>query len=198
MLKKLFLFTFIFFIGFVNNAFAHTGLEGSSPQNGEVVIEELQQITLNFETKVEQTSTFELKDSNGASIPVENITLSEYQMAGSLSNPLENGKYQVNWKIIGADGHPIEGEFSFSVDLPVTETTPEEQEEIQSQPNDQENTDTDTTDSIETDKDTETLNETTEEDVQQNKLPSYVIPSIIGVLIIIVVGSFLLIMKRKK
>ncbi|MEK3992952.1 MULTISPECIES: copper resistance protein CopC [Robertmurraya] len=187
MLKKLSLLTIIFFIGFVNNTFAHTGLESSIPQNGQVIKEELKQITLNFETKVEQNSTFELKYSNGDTIPVENITLSEFQMVGSLINPLENGTYQINWKIIGADGHPIEGELSFSVDVPVSETAPENTEEPQSQPDDAANTEN-----------TETRIETEQEDVQQNKLPSYVIPSIIGILIVIVIGSFLLILKRKK
>ena len=37
----------------------------------------------------------------------------------------------MKWKIIGADGHPIEGEFSFSVDVPVTEAPAEEQVETQ-------------------------------------------------------------------
>lgn len=193
MLKKLSLLTIIFFIGFVNNAFAHTGLESSIPQNGQVIKEELKQITLNFETKVEQNSTFELKYSNGDTIPVENITLSEFQMVGSLINPLENGTYQINWKIIGADGHPIEGELSFSVDVPVSETAPENTEEPQSQPDGAVNTE-----NTETNEDTETRIETEQEDVQQNKLPSYVIPSIIGILIVIVIGSFLLILKRKK
>lgn len=198
MFKKLFLCTFIFFIGFVNNALAHTGLESSSPQNGEVVVEDLKQIALNFETKVEQNSTFELKSSNGDSIPVESITLSDNQMVGSLSNSLENGDYQVNWKIIGADGHPIEGDFSFSVNMPVSETPSEGHNETQSEPNVQENTNLDAIESTETDKDTDTLNETTVEDGQKNKLPSYVIPTLIGVLFIIVIISFLFIMKVKK
>ena len=75
---------------FVNNALAHTGLESSSPQNGDIVNEELQQITLTFEAKIEQGSTFELQNSNGDSIPVENISISENQMVGNFSNPLEN------------------------------------------------------------------------------------------------------------
>ena len=99
------------------------------------------------------------------------------------------GKYLVNWKIIGADGHPIEGEFSFSVDVPVTEAPAEEQvetqEETQPQPKVEE-------------KEVDTVNEAKDEQIQQSKMPSYVIPTIIGILMVIVVGSFLLILKRKK
>ena len=138
MMKKLFLFTFIIFLAFANSALAHTGLESSTPQNGDVINEELQQITLTFEGKVEQGSKFELQNSTGESIPIENIALSENQIAGNFSNPLENGEYLVIWNIIGADGHPIEGEFSFSVDVPVIEAPAKEQvktqEETQPQP----------------------------------------------------------------
>lgn len=189
MMKKIFIVTFIFFLAFVNNALAHTGLESSSPQDGDIINEELQQVTLTFETKIEQGSTFELQDSNGETIPDENISLSENQMIGNFLNPLENGEYQVNWKIIGADGHPIEGEFSFTVNVPVTEVPAEDQvepqEETQQQPNPEE-------------KESDTAKEVADEEIQQNKIPAYVIPTVIGILIVIVAGSFLFIMKRKK
>ncbi|MFF2587148.1 copper resistance protein CopC [Peribacillus butanolivorans] len=186
MIKKLFLFTFIFFLAFVNNALAHTGLESSSPQNGAIVKEELQEITLTFESKIEQNSTFEIQNLNGDSIPVKNISITENKMVGSFSNPLENGKYQAKWKIIGADGHPIDGDFSFSVDMPVTETPAEVQKEPKKEDAKQ----------VEENK-PKTANEPKEE-IEQNKLPSYIIPSIIGVLIVIVVGSFIWILRRKK
>ena len=189
MVKKMFLFTLFLFLAFVNNALAHTGLESSSPQDGDIISEELQQITLTFETKIEQGSTFELQNLNGKTIPIENISVSENQIIGNFLNPLENGEYQVNWKIIGADGHPIDGEFSFSVNVPITEAPTEEQvepqEEIQPQPNVEE-------------KEVDTEYEAKYEEIQQNKIPSYVIPTLIGLLIVIVVVSFLLIMKRKK
>ena len=68
MVKKLFLFTFILFLAFANSALAHTGLESYTPQNGDIVNEELKQITLTFEGKVEQGSTFELQNSTGKSL----------------------------------------------------------------------------------------------------------------------------------
>ena len=51
-------------------------------------------------------------------------------MKGSITDVLENGQYIISWKIIGEDGHPIDGEIVFSVDAPVsevaTEPSPEE------------------------------------------------------------------------
>lgn len=179
----------IFFLGFVNNAMAHTGLESSSPQDGEIIGKDLEEVTFTFETKIEQGSTFEVQNINGETMSIENISILENQMIGSLSNPLKNGEYQVHWKIIGADGHPIEGQFSFSVNVPVTKEPEEkpvkQQEETQTQPNVEE-------------QEVDTVDEVKDEEVQQNKIPSYVIPTTIGFLIVIVIVSFFMIMKRKK
>lgn len=189
MLKKLFLFTLIFYLGFVNNTLAHTGLESSFPQDGEIIEEELEQVTFTFETKIEQGSTFELQNPKGETLPTEHISISENQMIGNFANPLENGEYQVHWKIIGADGHPIDGEFSFSVNVPVTEEHTEEQVEEQEETQPQLNVE---------EQELDTESEVEIEEIQQNKLPSYVIPTIIGVLMVSVVLSFFMIMRRKK
>lgn len=181
MIKKLLFITFFFFIGFNNNALAHTGLESSSPQDGEIVKEDFQDITLSFETKVEQGSTFHITGSNGKSIPVENITLNDNEMVGSLLKPLGNGTYQTMFKIIGADGHQIEGQYSFSVDIPKKLTQSEQDQTQKEEPKKEEN---------------KKAMENKED--EQKKLPSYLIPSVIPVLIIIGLGSLFLLMRRKE
>ena len=112
-MKKIVLIIFAFMFVFTNNALAHTGLDTSFPENGGVVTEELREISLTFEGKIEQGSTLEVSDSNGQSIPVEDTLIEDTQMTGTLPNALVNGDYTVVWNIIGADGHPIQEEFSF-------------------------------------------------------------------------------------
>ncbi|WP_102346163.1 copper resistance CopC family protein [Bacillus sp. Marseille-P3661] len=200
-MNKVLLFTCVFFLAFVHNSFAHTGLESSSPQNGEVIKEKLNQIALTFETKIEQGSTFELINSVGNTFDVEEIVINENTMVGQLANPLENGQYHVNWDIIGADGHPIEGEFSFAVQLPITETNADEQvnpeEETQTPANDEE-TQKDIVKDPEKETQEDTVNEETESETESTEKPSNIIPILIGLLIILVVGSFIIILKRKK
>ncbi|MED4632831.1 copper resistance protein CopC [Peribacillus frigoritolerans] len=181
MIKKILFITFFFFIGFNNNALAHTGLESSSPQDGEIVKKEIQEITLSFETKIEQGSTFHLTDSNGKSIPVENISINENKMVGGLLTPLGKGTYQTVFKIIGADGHQIEGQYSFSVDIP-KKLTQSEQDQTQKEES----------------KEEENKKAMENKEDEQKKLPSYLIPSVIAVLIIIGLGSLLLLMRRKE
>ena len=182
-MKKLLLITLVFMFAFATNALAHTGLEISSPEDGEIITEELREISLTFEGKVEQSSTFELNDSNGQSIPIEEISIEETQMTGTFPSALENGDYTVVWNIIGADGHPIAGEFSFTVDVPVSETPVENEDEANSQDVNQEET------PIENVEDTKTN--------EQSQLPSYLIPVIVIVIIAIIVGIFVGLRRKK-
>lgn len=185
-MKKILFITLILSLLFVQNAFAHTGLESSFPQDGAVLTEEVKTITLTFESKIEQGSTFELKNSAGESIPVENILLSENEVSGNIINPLENGEYQVNWSIIGADGHPIDGVVSFSVEVPVSETPVEQDgEEIEQEG---------TADDVKLQEKVEDNSQKTE----QTKSSSTIIPVLIGILAVIIVVSFVWITKRKK
>ena len=208
MFKKLFI-ALLFVFSLNGHAFAHTGLESSSPQNEETISEEILQIILTFETKIEQTSTLQLKSTDGTEILVKDIIITDKQMVANLESPLDHGDYQVLWNIIGADGHPIEGTFTFSVNRPNMEADSNLEEA--NTPSESENK----TDDIDNSSTNQTVvdEETTEQSrvilensgelqkesssSQQSQLPSYLIPVIIGILIIVIVASFFL-MKRKK
>jgi hypothetical protein len=69
----------------------------------------------------------ELQGPNGA-IKVDELTVSGNVMLGSLTDELENGPYTISWKIIGADGHPIEGEVPFSVQIAAAAEEPAAEE----------------------------------------------------------------------
>lgn len=101
----------------------------------------------------------------------------------------------MKWDIIGADGHPISGNFSFTVELPTSEapaeaTTQEEQVDTQDNVNEKVQSNVEKTD-VET-----TNGEKTE--AEQSNDSSNALPIIIGVLIIIVLVSAFFMMRRKK
>ncbi|WP_399630376.1 copper resistance protein CopC [Sporosarcina sp. SG10008] len=184
-MKKLLLITFVFMFTFTTSALAHTGLETSSPEDGEVVTEEMREIALTYEGKIEQGGTLEVSNSNGQSIPVEDISIADTQMTGTFTNALENGDYTVVWNIIGADGHPIAGEFSFTVDVPVSETAVENESEAEANSQDVNQDET----PLENVEDTKTN--------EQSQLPSYLIPVIVIVLIAIIMGIFVGLRRKK-
>lgn len=104
-------------VGFPNSVFAHTKLTSSSPSAKEVVRNEVSEILMVFNTEVEPLSSFEIKDQDGNSYAVSDIQIEKEQMKGKFKKPLSSGSYTVNWKIVGRDGHPISGSYTFNVEM---------------------------------------------------------------------------------
>lgn len=127
-LRTLFLLGLIFMLS-TGVSSAHTNLQESNPADGETITKELNELVLVFETKIESLSTFTLLLNNETEIETE-ITVDQDTMTGTLSEPLANGEYTVNWDIIGADGHQITGDFSFTVDVQEAEQN-EQTEQVQ-------------------------------------------------------------------
>jgi methionine-rich copper-binding protein CopC len=99
-------------------ALAHTGLESSTPKDKETITNSVKEIALTFNTNLEKLSTFSLLDKQGQKVNVDNLSVEGKILKGTFNNPLTNGDYTVNWKIVGEDGHVIERSFTFAVNMP--------------------------------------------------------------------------------
>lgn len=183
MIRKIFFTVLLFSFLFSAQVKAHTPIEDSNPRDGEVITEELHEVSLIFGTKIEQTSKFDVLNSNGEMIEQANFTLQDNAMKASFYEPLENGSYQVKWSIIGEDGHPIEGIIAFTVDQATTELQNEEVDETESKQQENDNIVT-----------------TTNEPNNNNEVntPSYLLPFIIGLLALIAIVSTFVLLRRKK
>ncbi|MGO1057501.1 copper resistance CopC family protein [Planococcus sp. FY231025] len=127
MMKKIMMLLVLFLVLTPFAAHAHTALTDSNPASGETLAEQPGQIELVFNTDIEEGSSMALQGPNGA-VEVADLSLNGNMMFGSVATNLENGSYTISWKIIGADGHPIEGEVPFSVEI-ATEAVEEPAEE---------------------------------------------------------------------
>ncbi|TCN20471.1 copper resistance CopC family protein [Mesobacillus foraminis] len=117
-MKKLITIAFLFYMMLpAMLAHAHTGLETSNPKEGEVVSQQLEEVVLTYETVIESLSTMELVNAKQTKIPLNNLTVEGNTMMANLGQELENGAYSINWKIVGKDGHTIEGKVNFQVQL---------------------------------------------------------------------------------
>lgn len=96
------------------SAQAHTTLTSSTPAEGEVLSVQPEEIELVFGTVIEEGSSMSLEGPE-QNYDVENISINENVMTGSLEEGLPNGQYIITWKIIGEDGHPIEGQVPFGI-----------------------------------------------------------------------------------
>ncbi|GAJ40310.1 copper resistance CopC family protein [Saccharococcus caldoxylosilyticus] len=186
MIKKIILMMFLTFLCIPSIGHAHSYLSSSNPKAKETVTQPLETITLTFETKIEKLSTMHLLN-NGNEIPLNNITVKDNQLIGTISTPLENGSYTIVWKIVGEDGHPITGEIPFNVKVAQNKTkTPT-----------QSTTSTTKQDSIEKDTKLEKSQKTEEDSQAKNTSSSTLIRILTVSLGIILIVGLISILKKK-
>lgn len=133
-MKKIIILALLCILTMPLTVLGHTTLTESNPAEGEVLAEVPKSIELTFGTTIEEASTMELQGEN-STYTFENITVADNILSGTVKEDLENGQYIIAWKIIGEDGHPIEGEIPFGIDAepaaeePVAEEQPVLEEE---------------------------------------------------------------------
>lgn len=97
-------------------ALAHADLVAATPEPGSVVPTSPMEVRLSFSEEVEpRFSGFEIVGGDGRSLPVGEIAVEGKAMAAPLTETLAPGKYRVDWHVLSADGHSIEGSYSFEV-----------------------------------------------------------------------------------
>ncbi|MEW9500923.1 copper resistance CopC family protein [Jeotgalibacillus marinus] len=102
----------------VTPAYAHTGLDESTPADGETVTEAIEEISLQFNTVIEESSNIEIIRENGQVVETKTIEIDQNTLTAHFLDPLSNGTYDVAWDIIGEDGHQIQDVYSFTVEDP--------------------------------------------------------------------------------
>ncbi|MEK3805874.1 copper resistance CopC family protein [Bacillus sp. FSL H8-0547] len=112
---------------FPNAVMAHTHMTSSLPEKGSTVTEPLKTIELTFDTKIEPLSSMKLV-KDGSEVPVE-VKAEGEKLIGTPQSELENGAYTAEWKIIGEDGHEMEGTLAFNVQQEAAEEAPQTEEE---------------------------------------------------------------------
>ncbi|WP_158595134.1 copper resistance CopC family protein [Oceanobacillus piezotolerans] len=181
---------------FSNSAFAHSNFQGSNPADGEVVTEPIQEIILEFNGQIEQGSFIEVTTTEGQAVETQDIMIGEGALTGTFAEPLANDDYQVSWSIISADGHPLEGEFFFTVNADAPDAQVEEtedsagtetvEEEETEQPSE--------TDTVENEESTESAEQVNSEEGSSSML----VIIMITLVIIIIAGLFLLNKRKRK
>lgn len=159
-------------------AFAHTHLTETNPADGATVTEPLTELTLQFDGQVGEGSFIELTTSTGENIDVPTIEIGDMNMTATLAEPLANDNYTVDWSIISADGHPLQGSYTFTVDAEVQEEAPVAEEQPATEDN------ATTTEQVDADNEEQSSNATT-------------LWIALG-LAVVVIGSLFALLKRKK
>jgi methionine-rich copper-binding protein CopC len=98
-------------------ATAHTETETTSPSSGETVTSGEQLISVSFTDKIldlADSSEIVVVDADGNVAPTDCSGI-ENKKIYTNAFLAKKGKYQVTWRTVAEDGHPISGKFSFQV-----------------------------------------------------------------------------------
>ena len=109
-------------LGAPSTAFAHASLQSSTPAPNSVLEASPPEIILDFDDAVEVgVASIELFNGNGDSIEVGMPRHGDDASTLTASVPaLDEGLYAVIWRVTSADGHPIDGSFSFQIGTTAT------------------------------------------------------------------------------
>ncbi|HWK89038.1 MAG TPA: CopD family protein [Longimicrobium sp.] len=100
-------------------AAAHTGIQRTSPANGDTVRAEVREVRMRFTRGVETSLTTLVLRRGGQRVPAGSITTvgtDAREFVLPLSQPLTPGAYEAEWRTAGADGHVLTGRFRFVVE----------------------------------------------------------------------------------
>lgn len=107
-------------------AFAHDELLASSPEPGQVFDTAPAEVALDFSNDIIEVGTaIVVVDHHGGDVEVGDPVVAGAHVTATLPADLE-GDYQVRWRAVSSDGHPIEGTIDFGVGADATGVWTEE------------------------------------------------------------------------
>ncbi|WP_332634078.1 copper resistance CopC family protein [Halalkalibacter flavus] len=172
---------------------AHSYVTESTPGDGEVIEEAVEQIVLHFNAGIERVSTATVYNEDGEEIEVENIDVESPDLTIFLVEPLLPGEYVVEWRALGEDTHQTKGSISFEVlEYEIEEEAMEEstETEIDEVAIDEEETTTDVVD--------EPNVAENDEVVVESSMERFLLPIVITGAIAVLVSLLLLIKRLRK
>jgi hypothetical protein len=99
-------------------AWAHSRLEHTDPADGSTVTAQMSTVTLTFNEMVRgQFTTVVVTGPGKVSYSEGHVQVIDNDVHQKVY-ALHSGGYTVAWRAISADGHPVEGQFHFTVALP--------------------------------------------------------------------------------
>lgn len=96
-------------------ALAHDQLIGSNPKNGAQLDKQPEWLELEFSGNIQQVGTEIQVNHNGKDVSAGEIAVEGRKVTSALPDDLEPGDYEVVWRVVSSDGHPISGTVKFTI-----------------------------------------------------------------------------------
>jgi len=98
-------------------ALAHSALLSSDPAEGATVATSLERVSLTFNQQplqgLETGLVIEVRDAAGEEVTAGDVQVEANTMSRAV-NMTTNGAYQVLWRYVSPDGHPVDGQYAFT------------------------------------------------------------------------------------
>ena len=98
-------------------AHAHDTLIATDPEDGTTLETSPEQITLTFSANVLDVSpVVRISDEDGELLTEITPRVEGPEAIADITEPLPAGTHTIQWRVVSSDGHPIEGEFTITVE----------------------------------------------------------------------------------
>ncbi|MEV0387179.1 copper resistance protein CopC [Nonomuraea sp. NPDC050643] len=97
-------------------ALAHDRLKSSSPAD-KAKVKQVETIELEFTARM-TLPTIVLDGPDGKSVSLGKPKADGTKVTARITEPLDPGRHRMAWRVVSSDGHPIQGELTFTVTAP--------------------------------------------------------------------------------
>jgi methionine-rich copper-binding protein CopC len=95
-------------------ASAHASLVGSDPKDGAALRSAPTAITFTFNENIGNPAYISVTAPNGGKVEVTGVRAVDNTITGSIATADQKGRYTVAYRVVCADGHPVEGTIHYS------------------------------------------------------------------------------------
>ncbi len=100
----------------ISPAFAHASLTSSTPQDGATLASPPAEVVFTFDDALlEDTETISINDIDGNVVASQQVTPQGASMSVPWPADIDAGTYQVAYRVVSADGHPVTGAITFTI-----------------------------------------------------------------------------------
>ncbi|WP_188110425.1 copper resistance CopC family protein [Aeromicrobium ginsengisoli] len=95
-------------------ASAHASLVGSDPKDGATLRTAPSGITFTFNENVGNPAYISVTAPNGSKVDVTRVRAVDNRVTGTVADVDQKGRYTASYRVVSADGHPVEGTIHYS------------------------------------------------------------------------------------
>jgi methionine-rich copper-binding protein CopC len=95
-------------------ASAHASLVGSDPEDGATLKSAPSAITFTFSENIGNPAYVAVTAPNGSKVDVTDVRAVDNKVSATIPDVDQKGRYSASYRVVSADGHPVEGTIHYS------------------------------------------------------------------------------------